>query len=334
MEVIAIMPQIELNGICKTFKISQRPEGRFGVIRGAFIRETKILKALNEITFNIDEGELVGYIGPNGAGKSTTVKVMSGILTPEYGSCTIMKRTPWKERVAHVSQIGVVFGQRSQLWWDVPVNDSFDLLKDIYNVPSLTYKKRFDELVETLDISAFLKTPVRQLSLGQRMRCEIAAALLHCPKILFLDEPTIGLDAVSKLALREFLKNENRTNGVTMILTTHDMDDIESLCSRVMVIGHGKLLYDGNLTSLKEQYSPLRRIRATLLENTKEFSIEGAESIEVDGNTWTVMFDPSKTAAYTMVERLAQKLRLKDISIEEEDIDEIIASMYREMCLC
>lgn len=259
---------------------------------------------------------------------------MCGILTPESGSCTIMNRTPWKERVGHVSQIGVVFGQRSQLWWDVPVSDSFDLLKDIYNISAANYSKRLTELVETLDISTFLKTPVRQLSLGQRMRCEIAAALLHSPRILFLDELTIGLDAVSKLALRDFLKKENRKKGVTMILTTHDMDDVESLCNRVMVIGHGQLLYDGSkLAGLKEQYAPLRRVRATINGSIKEFNIEGAESIKFEGNTWTVMFDPIKIAAHNMVERLAQRLPLKDISIEEENIDEIIAAMYKEMCL-
>lgn len=327
------MSQIELKNICKTFKISERPEGRLGILRGAFVRETKIIKALDEISFNIDEGDLVGYIGPNGAGKSTTVKIMSGILTPESGQCKIMKRTPWKDRVAHVSQIGVVFGQRSQLWWDVPVNDSFDLLKDIYNIPTSDYSKRFTELVETLDISNFLKTPVRQLSLGQRMRCEVAAALLHSPRILFLDEPTIGLDAVSKLALRDFLKNENRKNGVTMILTTHDMDDIESLCNRVMVIGHGELLYDGKLIGLKEKYAPFRKIRATINGNIKEFYVEVAEGVKLEGNAWTITFDPMKIAAHTMVERLSQKLPLKDISIEEENIDEIIAAMYKELCL-
>jgi ABC-2 type transport system ATP-binding protein len=213
------------------------------------------------------------------------------------------------------------------------VSDSFDLLKDIYNIPAGAYSKRLTELVETLELSVLLKIPVRQLSLGQRMRCELAAALLHSPRILFLDEPTIGLDAVSKLALRGFLKNENRKNGVTMILTTHDMDDIESLCSRVMVIGHGKLLYDGRLDVLKEQYAPLRRIRAILDENTEEFSVEGAQIIKVEGNVWTVLFNPSKTPAHTMVERLAKRLPLKDIVIEEQDIDEIIALMYREMCL-
>lgn len=279
------MSQIELKNICKTFKVYERPEGRLGVFKGAFTRKTKIIKALENVSFNINQGDLVGYIGPNGAGKSTTVKIMSGILTPESGTCTIMNRTPWKDRVNHVSQIGVVFGQRSQLWWDVPVNNSFDLLKDIYAIPTTNYSKRLTELVETLDISNFLKTPVRQLSLGQRMRCEVAAALLHSPGILFLDEPTIGLDAVSKLALREFLKNENKNNGVTMILTTHDMDDIESLCNRVMVIGHGKLLYDGNLDRLKNRYAPLRRIRATINKNIDLIPIEGAESIEITGNT-------------------------------------------------
>ena len=303
------------------------------MLRGAFTRETRVIKALDSLSFQIDEGELVGYIGPNGAGKSTTVKVMSGILTPDKGSCLIMNRIPWKDRVDHVSRIGVVFGQRSQLWWDLPVNDSFNLLKDIYSITDKEYSKRLTELVETIGISDLLKTPVRQLSLGQRMRCEIAASLLHKPKILFLDEPTIGLDAVSKLALRDFLKSENKRNGITMILTTHDMDDIETMCNRVMVIGHGKLLYDGKLASLKEKFAPLRRIRATLMEQRNEFPIEGAEKIKADGGVWTIYFDPSKTAAHTMVERLAMQLPLKDIAIEEEDIDEIIALMYREMCL-
>ena len=327
------MAQITLEGICKTFKVLERPEGRLGMLRGAFVRRPRLVKALDEIAFKIQEGELVGYIGPNGAGKSTTVKVMSGILTPDHGQCTIMNRIPWKNRVAHVSQIGVVFGQRSQLWWDVPVQDSFDLLRDIYDISPLDYSVRLKELVEVLEISTLLKTPVRQLSLGQRMRCEIAASLLHRPRILFLDEPTIGLDAVSKLALRDFLKAENKKNGVTMILTTHDMDDIETLCSRVMVIGHGRLLYDGGLEKLKGQYAPLRCIRATLSEAVDAVTVEGAVKTMVEGPVYTVFFDPSKTAAHTMVETLAKKLPLKDMVMVEQDIDEIIASMYKEMCL-
>lgn len=327
------MSQIYLNGICKSFKVSQRPKGHLGLLKGILMRETKQVKALNDISFSIETGELIGYIGPNGAGKSTTVKIMSGILTPDGGSCTIMNKCPWQNRVDHVSGIGVVFGQRSQLWWDLPVQDTFSLLKDIYHINSYDYKKRLTELAETLKINEFINVPVRQLSLGQRMRCEIAASLLHKPKILFLDEPTIGLDAVSKLALREFLKKENRDNGVTMILTTHDMDDIESLCSRVMVIGRGELLYDGNLDSLKNRYAPYHKIHATLTEHTEMFPIEGSEKVQVHGKDWTVLFDPQKIPTHRMIERLSKQLPLKEITLKEKDIDEIIASMYEEMCL-
>lgn len=327
------MAQIELKDISKTFKVAERPGGRFGILRGAFVRSHRIVNALDSISFDIEEGELVGYIGPNGAGKSTTVKIMSGILTPDGGECRIMGRIPWAERVAHVSQIGVVFGQRSQLWWDVPVSDSFSLLKDIYRIPSSDYRRRLTELCETLAISGLLKTPVRQLSLGQRMRCEIAAALLHSPQILFLDEPTIGLDAVSKLALRDFLKKENAKYGVTMILTTHDMDDIESMCSRVMVIGRGRLLYDGSMQDLKKLYSPLRCIRATLDRRIDSFHIDGAESSDIDANVLSVYFNPSKVPSHEIIKQITEKLPLRDVVIQEQNIDEIIAGMYREMCL-
>jgi len=329
------MPQILLDGITKTFKIAERPEGRFGMIRGAFIRKHREIVALDRIGFQIEEGELIGYIGPNGAGKSTTVKVMSGILTPDSGECVILGRTPWKERTRHVAEIGVVFGQRSQLWWDVPVADSFSLFRDIYGIPADIYRERLKRLTDAIGIGDLLKTPVRQLSLGQRMRCEIVAALLHGPKILFLDEPTIGLDAVSKLALRQFLKEENKRSGVTVILTTHDMDDIEALCDRVMVIGHGRLLFDSSLQKLRQQFSPLRIIKATVSEpyNNSAVQIPGAASLEREENHVTVRFDPMKIPAREVVAKVAEALPLTDITIEEEDNDEMIAAMDREMAL-
>ncbi len=327
------MSLIVLNEICKTFKTAERPPGLFGAMRGAFMRQSKEVKALDRISFSIEEGELVGYIGPNGAGKSTTVKVMSGILVPDSGSCQVMGRVPWQQRVAHVAQIGVVFGQRSQLWWDVPVLDSFELLRDIYRISASDYQKRLCDLTEILDIGGLLATPVRQLSLGQRMRCELVASLLHNPRLLFLDEPTIGLDAVSKLALRDFLKEINQKHGVTMILTTHDMADIETLCQRVMVIGHGRLLYDGLLDGLKRQYTPERRIRAKLAGSCSLTELPGAERLEMLENEIVVYFRPEQVQAQEIIARLAAACPLQDLVVENQSVEEMIARMYREMSL-
>ena len=246
---------IELNNICKTFKVARRNAGFKEAAKSFFHKEYEYVRALDNITFTIPEGEMVGYIGPNGAGKSCTIKIMSGILNPDSGTCVINGRTPWKDRINHVREIGVVFGQRSQLWWDVPVIDSFELLKDIYKIDEKQYKQSFDELVSLLNIESIIMTPTRQLSLGQRMRCEIAASLLHNPKILFLDEPTIGLDAISKIAVREFIKSINRDRKTTVILTTHDMQDIEAITKRIILIGKGRILLDGDLNSLKKQYA-------------------------------------------------------------------------------
>ncbi|MFC5700254.1 ATP-binding cassette domain-containing protein [Cohnella faecalis] len=246
---------ITLSGIEKTFKVAKRATGLRHAVRSLFYRDYTMVEALRDISFTIAQGEIVGYIGPNGAGKSTTIKVMSGILVPDRGDCEIMGYTPWKDRVAYVRNIGVVFGQRSQLWWDVPVLDSFELLRDIYDVPQSEYGRNLELLVDTLDLGDLLQTPVRQLSLGQRMRCEIAASLLHGPSLLFLDEPTIGLDAVSKIAVRRFIQTINREKGVTVILTTHDMSDIEALAHRVLLIGKGRLLYDGNLEAMRTRFS-------------------------------------------------------------------------------
>ncbi|MBQ6677712.1 MAG: ABC transporter ATP-binding protein [Clostridia bacterium] len=246
---------IELKNVSKSFRVSKRGAGFGNAVRSLFKREYETVEALKNVSFTIRDGEIVGYIGPNGAGKSSTVKIMSGILTPDSGECVINGRIPWRDRVAHVREIGVVFGQRSQLWWDVPVIDSFELIKDIYRVDEAQYRKTLDEMTERLSISEILRTPTRQLSLGQRMRCEIAASLLHNPRILFLDEPTIGLDAVSKLAVREFIKDTHREHGTTVILTTHDMQDIEALTERVILIGKGRILRDGPFESFFEDIS-------------------------------------------------------------------------------
>lgn len=243
---------ITMEHVCKSYRIAKRNAGFKEACKALFRREYEEIHALSDVSFIIQDGEMVGYIGPNGAGKSSTIKILSGILTPDSGNCLIDGRVPWKDRIGHVREIGVVFGQRTQLWWDVPVIDSFELLKDIYSIPEQTYRQNLEELTELLNLGELLRTPTRQLSLGQRMRCEIAASLLHSPRILFLDEPTIGLDAVSKLAVRDFIKKQNETHKTTVILTTHDMQDIEALTKRIILIGKGHILMDGTLEDIKK----------------------------------------------------------------------------------
>ncbi len=242
---------IEFNDVCKSYRVTRRNSGFGNAVKSLFKREYDTIHAINHISFSIKEGEMVGYIGPNGAGKSSTIKILSGILTPDSGTCLVNGRVPWKDRKEYVRQIGVVFGQRSQLWWDIPVMDSFELLQAIYSIPVAKYRNKLDELTQLLHLEELLKTPTRQLSLGQRMRCEIAASLLHEPKVLFLDEPTIGLDAVSKLAVRGFIKRMNEEHKTTVILTTHDMQDMEAIASRIILIGKGQKLMDGTLEDLR-----------------------------------------------------------------------------------
>lgn len=243
---------ITMKHVHKSYRIAKRNAGFGEAWKSFFHRKYETIHALNDVSFTIRDGEMVGYIGPNGAGKSSTIKILSGILTPESGSCLVDGRIPWKNRTEHVRQIGVVFGQRSQLWWDVPVIDSYELLKDIYSIPGNIYRNNLEELTELLHLQELLKMPTRQLSLGQRMRCEIAASLLHSPRILFLDEPTIGLDAVSKLAVREFILRLNQEHKTTVILTTHDMQDIEALTKRIILIGRGRVLMDGTLEDMRQ----------------------------------------------------------------------------------
>ena len=247
---------INVEHVYKSYLVAKRDAGFKEACISLFHRDKEEIQALSDISFTIQSGEMVGYIGPNGAGKSSTIKILSGILTPDKGTCVIDGMIPWKNRKDYVRNIGVVFGQRSQLWWDIPVIDSFELLKEIYSVSDAAYRNKLEELTQLLQLQEILKTPTRQLSLGQRMRCEIAASLLHDPGLLFLDEPTIGLDAVSKLAVRDFIRKQNEEHATTVILTTHDMQDIEAITDRVILIGKGKILLDGTLEDMKRAAVP------------------------------------------------------------------------------
>lgn len=330
---------IQVEHVQKTFQVARRNSGMKEAFAALFSKKYEYVRALDDISFTIHDGEMVGYIGPNGAGKSSTIKILSGILTPESGSCLINGRVPWKDRLQHVRDIGVVFGQRSQLWWDVPVIDSFELLRDIYKVPEKSYKESLEELVTLLNLAEIIKTPARQLSLGQRMRCEIAASLLHHPSILFLDEPTIGLDAVSKIAVRNFILDLNKRHNTTVILTTHDMQDIEALTKRIILIGKGKILMDGDLTNMKKQFGGYKKLsieysggRILLSEGMRlvsdDFSLDdtgeavsGHAVIELDSDTLSVS---------DAITALSKRIELKDISVSGSSIDEVVVELYKQ----
>ena len=324
------MAHIVVENLVKTFRVLERSAGLGGAVVGLVKRKHRIVHALDSITLTIGRGELVGYIGPNGAGKSTTVKILSGILVPDSGVCSIAGRTPWRDRIEHVRRIGVVFGQRTQLWWDLPVVESFDLLRDIYRIPGPKYRQSRDLLVELMDVSDLLSTPVRQLSLGQRMRCDLIAALLHEPDLVFLDEPTIGLDAVSKLAVRDFVKALNREKGTTIILTTHDMDDIEALCKRLIVIANGKIESDGSIDDLRLRLRRERRLTVDLEDEDEELHDPDAAVLSRDGHRVVLSFDPSRVAASELVRRLMDAHRIRDIYIEHPPIEEIVAQLYAQ----
>ena len=321
---------IQLEGISKSFKVAERSAGFKQAAKALFVRKHRTVEALSDISFTINEGEIVGYIGPNGAGKSTTIKVMSGVLVPDRGKCSIMGYNPWKDRAAYVKNIGVVFGQRSQLWWDVPVIDSYELLRDIYKIPRAEYKSNLDMLIDTLDLQSIIHMPVRQLSLGQRMRCEIAASLLHSPKVLFLDEPTIGLDAVSKIAVRQFIKTINEQKGVTVILTTHDMHDIEALANRILMIGKGTLLYDGSLQELRSRFGTQRTITIDFERHGQPVYIAGTEQLSWTPERAVYSFDNEQIQVAQVIAKLSEQVNLLDVSIDTKPIDEIIVQLYKE----
>ena len=324
------MSFIEVKNISKSYKVNKRKSGMKEALK-SFVKSNKvIIKAVNDISFSIEEGEIVGYIGPNGAGKSTTIKILSGILYPDSGTCTVDGMDPFENREKYVSKIGVVFGQKSQLWWDIPVGDSFDLLRDIYNVDNEKYEQTKQELIEAFDLKDIMEMPVRQLSLGQRMRAEIAAALIHEPKILFLDEPTIGLDAVSKFAVRNIIKEINLTRKVTVILTTHDMADIEALAKRVILIGKGKILYNGSINEIKKKFLTTKKLEIYCDDTKEGLDLIGTEVIEKQLNRILLKVDLKKQTISTVISEYSKICEVKDINIYEENIEEIIVKLYRE----
>lgn len=319
---------IELENITKTYKIHKRTAGIKNATKSFLKREYETITALDNVSFKINEGEMVGYIGPNGAGKSTTIKIMCGILTPDSGKCVIDGFVPFKQREKYVKNIGVVFGNRSALWWDVPVDDSFELIKEIYNIPDQEYKKQKEMLVKMLDIEEIIKIPTRQLSLGQRMRCEIAAAFLHNPKIVFLDEPTIGLDSVSKIAVRNFIKQINKEKNTTIILTTHDTGDLEALTNRIILIGKGKVLLDGKLSTLIKKYSNKNII---IKYSGKLNNIcEGLTIINKTNEEANIDVDENKISVAEAISYLAKKVNIQDLQIKETSVDDIVARLYKE----
>ena len=324
------MSYIKVDGISKSFKVTKRNSGLKSALKSFFKREYITIDAVKNISFEIDKGEIVGYIGPNGAGKSTTIKMLSGILLPTAGNIRVNGLNPFKDREKYVSKIGVVFGQRSQLAWDIPAEDTFDLLKDIYKLDDITYQRNKEELVNLLDIAEVMKKPVRSLSLGQRMRCEIAASLMHNPKILFLDEPTIGLDATSKKIVRDFILKINKERKVTIILTTHDMQDIEALAKRIILIGKGQILYDGSLSKLKTKYGSYKNIVVDTKQTINISNLKGVVSKKKISDGYNFIIDSNIISISKFLNYISQRYQVSDIDIESEKIDEIILKLYEE----
>jgi ABC-2 type transport system ATP-binding protein len=313
---------IELEGVEKTFVVRERK----GVLR----RVRREVKAVDGVSFRVEAGELVGYVGPNGAGKSTTVKMLTGVLVPSAGRISVAALDPTRQRLRLARRIGVVFGQRVQLWWDLPLRDSFELLRHIYRVPEARYRQNLDQFVDLLELGPLLATPVRQLSLGQRMRGELTASLLHDPELLFLDEPTIGLDVVAKGRVREFLARQNEERGLTVLLTTHDLGDIERLCKRLIVIDHGRVIYDGDLETLKARYGPERTLVVDLEEPAPPLEIDGARVVRVEEARQWLAFRRDEVSAARLAAAVAERAPLVDLAVEEPDIEDVIRRIYTD----
>ena len=330
---MAEAPLITVRDLSKDFRTFRRREGVLGGIQNLFVREYLNVKAVDHITFDIDRGEMVGYIGPNGAGKSTTIKMLTGILVPSSGTIQVGGYLPWRDRTTYVKTIGVVFGQRTQLWWDIAVMESFRLLQKIYGVSQRDFDERMALFGDILGIHKYLHTPVRKLSLGERMRCDLAAALLHNPPLLFLDEPTIGLDVVAKDHIRQFLRSVNQSFRTTVLLTTHDLDDIEALCKRIVIIDRGRLLYDGPLDLLKQKLLRTRQVKFVLRDaaagaRLRAIGTGGLAIDEVDELTFRIRFDRTKVSTGDLMREILGAVEVRDLVIEDEPIEEVVKRIY------
>ena len=316
------VPAIEVEHVGKDFVV-RRAVGRLR-------RRTDVVHAVTDLTFSIAAGSLVGYIGPNGAGKSTTVKMLTGILVPSRGRISVAGLVPTRQRTQLARRIGVMFGQRVQLWWDLPLIESFELLRHIYRIPADVYERNLSSFRELLDLDEFLRTPVRQLSLGQRVRGELTAAMLHDPEILFLDEPTIGLDVIAKQRVREFLVSANRERGMTLLLTSHDLADIERLCSRILIIDRGRLIFDGDIDTLKSRYGKERVLVVDLEEPGPPLQLDGARVVRVEGPRQWIAFDGERLSAAQLTAAAAAQAPLRDLTVQEPEIEDVVRRIYQE----
>lgn len=330
---------IEVTNLTKEFVKYEKEKGLKGLLKGFFNAKKVLNKAVDNICFSIAEGEMVGYIGANGAGKSTTIKMLTGILTPTSGEVKVDGIIPYKDRVPNAKNIGVVFGQRTQLWWDLPLSESFLILREIYEIPQADYEARMTFFNEILNLDEFIKSPVRTLSLGQRMRADIAASLLHNPKVLYLDEPTIGLDVNAKQKMRDAIKMMNQTYKTTVILTTHDLDDIQELCNRILIIDKGKIIYDGSLQEIKEKYGTTKRIEFEVKDELDETKINLAEVFNIapeeleitrEDKKLTIVFPKHKISVAQMTQEILRRFDVQDISISDANIERIVAKIYDE----
>ena len=323
------MSFIEVKKISKDFKVNKRSAGIPGMIANMFVPKFEIKKAVNDLSFTIEKGEMVGFIGPNGAGKSSTIKMLSGILCPDKGSITVGGFVPYKQRKSYVGNIGVVFGQKSQLQWDLPVIDSFELLRAIYRIPEEKYKRNLERFTEMLDMKSFINQPVRQLSLGQRMRSDIVASLLHSPEIVFFDEPTIGVDIIGKETIRSFIKELNEQDKVTMIFTTHDMQDIEQTCKRIIIIDKGSLMYDGSLQEIRSKYGTSRRLIAEFNEDTAVAPIKNVIIEDLKDRKASFTFDNNVVDVNKLMHEVLEKYSVHDVTVAEPEIESIIQKIYK-----